>query len=668
MTMTKTIGGDRLGSGKKMTVDLKTYERSTHDLSYIWRSTMAAGTLTPFMAEVGLPGDTFDIDLSCEVLTHPTVGPLFGSYKVQLDVFMSPIRLYNSYLHNNMLNIGLNMADIKLPQIVVEFSGKTTGVEDLDNEQINPSCILSYLGMRGLGSYQFDGPFARYFNATSFISYWDINKNYYCNKQEEIGAVIHNVITLQAEPAGATMQWGLGNPDTNDLDKYPTTGNGGAINNTLEMRFFYTPGDPWIVDWSQILINTNLGWVPLGSQFTTIVESAPGSCSYTFSGFTGVFNDVINWRYATSQDVGDDQPQIVTFPLSNIDDMRNAILSTAGNTPFLIDSTSAAPYGLVLEHTGTDPNIVWSQQTNMEGLALKTYQSDVFNNWLKTEWITGPNSIAEVTAISTVGDSFTIDSLLLARKVYDMLNRIAISDGSFRAWIDTVYTANTSWQPEIPVYQGGLIRELAFQEVISNSEAGQPGNEQPLGTLAGRGVMTKKHKGGKVVVKVEEPCYIMGIVSLTPRIDYSQGNRWDTNLKTMDDLHKPALDEMGFQDLITDQMAWWDTQVTDGAGTLLFKSAGKQPAWINYMTNYNRCYGNFAKKNEQMFMTLARRYEHIEYSEGDNHIKDLTTYIDPVKFNYIFAQTDRGAQNFWTQIGVDITARRKMSAKIMPNL
>ena len=77
----------------------------------------------------------------------------------------------------------------------------------------------------------------------------------------------------------------------------------------------------------------------------------------------------------------------------------------------------------------------------------------------------------------------------------------------------------------------------------------------------------------------------MGIVSLTPRIDYSQGNRWDTNLKTMNDFHKPQLDEIGFQDLITDQMAWWDTQagvdVTDTAIT--FMSAGKQPAWINYI-------------------------------------------------------------------------------------
>ena len=69
-------------------------------------------------------------------------------------------------------------------------------------------------------------------------------------------------------------------------------------------------------------------------------------------------------------------------------------------------------------------------------------------------------------------------------------------------------------------------------------------------------------------------------------------------------------------------------------------------------------------ETEQMFMTLNRRYE----ISGTGQITDLTTYIDPSKFNHIFAYTRRDAQNFWAQIKADITARRKMSAKIIPNL
>ena len=46
-----TIGGDRLGSGNKQKVAMHGYERSNHDLSYIWRNTMSPGTLVPFMSE-----------------------------------------------------------------------------------------------------------------------------------------------------------------------------------------------------------------------------------------------------------------------------------------------------------------------------------------------------------------------------------------------------------------------------------------------------------------------------------------------------------------------------------------------------------------------------------------------------------------------------------------
>ena len=102
--------------------------------------------------------------------------------------------------------------------------------------------------------------------------------------------------------------------------------------------------------------------------------------------------------------------------------------------------------------------------------------------------------------------------------------------------------------------------------------------------------MNNKHKGGKLHIKVAEPCYIMGIVSLTPRVEYSQGNDWDVyELQTMDDIHKPGMDEIGFQDLITEQQAWWSTEYI--AGTTLDwvqKSAGKQPAWVN--KNVRVCY------------------------------------------------------------------------------
>ena len=40
------------------------------------------------------------------------------------------------------------------------------------------------------------------------------------------------------------------------------------------------------------------------------------------------------------------------------------------------------------------------------------------NNWISTEWIDGDNGISKVTAISTIDDYFTLDTLNLSKKVY----------------------------------------------------------------------------------------------------------------------------------------------------------------------------------------------------------------------------------------------------------
>ena len=196
--MKREIGGNRLGSGGKMEVHMHGFNRSNHDIGNTWRSTMAAGTLVPFLNRIALPGDDFDIELNCDVMTHPTIGPLFGSYKVQLDIFQTPIRLYQGKLHQNKLNIGLNMTNIKLPQVRLK-SDMPNVFENVDNSQINPSCIFSYLGVRGLG-INYDATVSevkREVNAIAYLNYFDIAKNYYCNKQEENAYIIHIVTGKQ---------------------------------------------------------------------------------------------------------------------------------------------------------------------------------------------------------------------------------------------------------------------------------------------------------------------------------------------------------------------------------------------------------------------------------------------------------------------------------------
>ena len=98
----------------------------------------------------------------------------------------------------NMLNIGMNMSNIYLPQVELEASFFAAGTTETYNNttQVNPSALFSYLNIRGLGRQAVgtNADLKRRFNAVPFLAYWDIFKCYYSNKQETNAWVITNTV------------------------------------------------------------------------------------------------------------------------------------------------------------------------------------------------------------------------------------------------------------------------------------------------------------------------------------------------------------------------------------------------------------------------------------------------------------------------------------------
>jgi hypothetical protein len=663
--LTRAIGKNTLGDNNKMKVHLRTYNRSTHNLSYIWRNTQAVGTLVPFMSLPMTKDDTFEIHLQSNVLTHPTIGPLFGSFKLQNDIFFCPIRLYNSWLHNNKTKIGLKMSAIKLPQWVFEVNPGRTNEPAESVNMTHPSSLWNYLGLRGTGTIT--GTVAikeRDFNAVPALGYYDIFKNYYANKQEDnfyfvdyFNRIIKLIIYTGTSSGGTAIETSS-NPNR-------TKGMILLKANRIEIKL----NPDFIMDQNEFEANTTI----------TIKEntSTPGMTQYSINKypitqilqFVSYTPSTNTYTYIVKPSIKQDQIiiyQIQTLKgklqaqaLSDIDEIRELILGMQGNTPFRIaaNNTTVKMLDYLCKPGGASLNQSDAFYYTPEwGLVVKTYQSDICQNWINTEWIDGDDGINQITAVAVEDGKFTIDALNLANKVYNYLNRIAVSDGSYRAWLEVTYTGGYTERTETPIYCGGQSAEIVFQEVVSTAAA----TDEPLGTLAGRGMDTNK-KGGKVIVRATEPGYLIGITSITPRLDYTQGNQFDVNLKTIDDLHKPALDGIGFQDLSA-ELLHANTTTIDGASDIIKqKFIGKQPAWIDYMTNINKAFGNFV--TNENFMILSRQYK-LEKSS----IKDMTTYIDPTLYNGIFADQSFDAQNFWVQIGVNIKARRLMSAKIIPNL
>lgn len=644
MSIQKNIGKNTIGDNNKMSVSLHEYNMSTHDLSTIVRNTQSPGTLVPNLCLVGQKGDTFDIDIEANVLTHPTTGPLFGSFKLEHHIYAAPVRLYNSWLHNNRTKIGLNMAKVKLPQIGLILNGNYDAVttEEEQWSQVNPSCLLAYLGIRGYANITKSSTKSIFKNAVPILAYYDIFKNYYANTQEENFYIIGNTEEILVTINGKKV-----NPNaiTSDEGRINNTGLIAISPNTIkqsELQIKVAKNSP--TGQSAILAPEDIGTWKISGQIITLT--------------TNKVPEGEIWYIRSIQTTN--RTTLESYPLENLDTIRDKILLTAGDVVFDISKTtmSIAPFTNFVKRKTVNNKL--NTTDPQYGLCLKTYNSDVYQNWINTEWIEGVNGINEASAVDVSDGTLSMDALNLSQKVYNFLNRIAISGGTYRDWLETVYTGgNYMERCETPTFEGGVSQEIVFQEVVSNSASG----DEPLGTLAGRGVTTGRQKGGHIRIKVTEPCYIMCICSITPRIDYGQGNTWDTYLETMDDWHKPALDGIGYQDSLNGERAWWADYFTEDPD-LKRTSAGKTVAWINYMTNVNRTFGNFAPEMSESFMVLNRNY-----SIGANkQIEDLTTYIDPVKFNYIFADTNLDAMNFWTQTKFDIKVRRLISAKQIPNL
>lgn len=653
----KTIGKNTLGDNNKMKVAMRNYERSTHNLSYVWRNTQAPGTLVPCMKLLATPGTTYKIKINEHILTHPTVGPLFGSYKFQVDLFTVPIRLYNALLHNNALNVGLEMSKVKFPKFKMMLSAVSA------KNPWSSSSLLAYLGWRNKGR-QLSSTAAVKFNAIPAIAYYDIFKNYYANKQEKKFYVI-----------GADEQFRLGYPNSLDSDynlRYGREDSESTLlisDNTFQNKFWGSDRNVYLYVktgseiktddfYVEYRVNNNAPQSELRSVLFDDGVVKEGYKRYKWKGLDGITSSQLVQIIALKSD--DVYLKIKNYELSDIDETREEILSL-GSAEGTITPTNEAEGNLTKKYL---KDLISYQKDYLSdspqvGLALKTYQSDIFNNWINTEWIDGENGINAITAVDVSDGKLELDTLILAKKVYNMLNRIAISGGTYNDWIETVYTTDYVSRSEIPEYQGGMSSEIQFQEVVSNSSS----EGEPLGTLAGRGINTSK-KGGNVIIKVTEPSYIIGIASITPRVDYSQGNDFDIMLDNLDQIHKPQLDQIGFQDLLTWKM---------DAASLAFDisnvkefSVGKQPAWLDYMTNYNKTYGNFAANNSESFMVLNRVYE--TKWEGKEPTINSSTYIDPQAYNYVFADTDLRSMNFWVQLGFDIEARIVMSAKVMPTL
>lgn len=406
----------------------------------------------------------------------------------------------------------------------------------------------------------------------------------------------------------------------------------------------------------------------MGNEFVRTAHTPSGGGPSNYRNFNAVpwlgYWDIFRAYYANTQEekaayiVTDTlppefKPLVYWYDLENIDKMRRDLLS---------HDASVAPY-VIYNNTGLIGHPYNSNITKgpSGGLALRTFLPDRFSAWVSTDTYNASNSISAIRAAVTDGvATFTMDELRFSNKLNQMLQKTAVSGGRYSDWQEVQYGARLKTLNETPQFLGSFSSELTFEDVVQTSASVE---DNPLGTLGGRGVGYLGNR--KINFRVPENGFIMTVLSIVPRVDYYQGIKHFYRQTTLGDIHVPSMDSIGFQDLLTDEFASFDT-VSSGEGKLHYNSVGKQPAWTELMTATNEIHGDFANPDRLMYMTFARTFNQV--SDVDHSLERFSSYIIPSMFNQNFADTSIEAQNLWVQLKFDLIVNRRISKRLMPTL
>ena len=427
-------------------------------------------------------------------MTRKAGAPKQGlTFKHQIDVFVIPIRLYIAALHNNALGVWLNMSKVLLPFFHAYSANASIYEGDTNRGQVNPSSLLSYIGIKGFGRSNVN-QYLRRFPAIFNLAYWDIFKNYYANKQEENAYVITGVNHIWKKiQIGDGYVWAK-TWLTNSGETYavtPTTEKPQYIKLEFEEKV-----SPEEVNEIEFLTNNpytptveSNGITKLGDTF--VFERTdpnapelrePENPKKATNIYMYKIKKAIKFAYEISTSgrhkitMPDNKKiRLTSFALKNIDDERTAILAAPSTSAYEV-SQDRLPYSAAIETIDLpsyDRKKTYQSSTawySQAGLAVKTYLSDRFNNWLNTEWIDGTTGgINAITAVDVSDGKLTMDALILKKKIFNMLNRVAITDGTYQAWREATYGIRSTTLPESPIFCGGMQSEIAFDEIVSNS-------------------------------------------------------------------------------------------------------------------------------------------------------------------------------------------------------
>lgn len=359
-------------------------------------------------------------------------------------------------------------------------------------------------------------------------------------------------------------------------------------------------------------------------------------------------------------------PRISWDNLSVLDDFYLKSIPADGGVIENFPSCISAAFGIGQQDRGVNP---------MQGFALGTYLPDRTNVILNSKFY--KDNVTSVT-VSTSGDSFQVDQLVTAKKLWTSRNKDAMSNGTFKDWVRMHYGVTPKIMDDMPTFLGATNVDIAFEDIRATTRAQVGDEEQYVGDKGSSGLGYGNSRSIRCVA--DRPGYIVVLAQIVPRVDYYQYlQRYVLKTKLSDEF-RPEFNGIGLQDVLVSDLNADFTDLMSATGTPpegvvldpSTQSLGKQPAYTELMTALNTIRGSFCTTEKSW--VLARDFRaQIPESSGGSIVSlnpvgntDSSAYIMPDEWQQPFANQALYAQNFLVQFRVKNVVRSLVSKRLMP--
>ena len=308
-----------------------------------------------------------------------------------------------------------------------------------------------------------------------------------------------------------------------------------------------------------------------------------------------------------------------------------------------------------------------SMSSPLGGLWQACYMPDRMNVILSDAFFR--NNVSTVV-VSTAGDSFQVDQLVTAKKLWNSRNNDVITNGTFKDWIRVHFGVTPKIMDDMPTFCGATSSDILFEDIRATTSAKIGDTDQYLGDKGSSALGYGDSR--RFNITVDRPGYIMAIATLVPRVDYYQFTDRYVRHTKLSDMFRPEFNGIGYQDVLVSDLntqfpdSWDGTQPYDASDDPFTQAVGKQPAWIEYMTAVNKIRGTFCSSERSWVLARDMRANAVDQDNSPTANTSYTAYIDPGEWNQPFADQSDTAQNFYAQFYLRHRVRSTVLKRLRP--